>query len=55
MNEIKYINQNFHYSAFGNGKALVEFNIGIDDPNAINKFRSFFEYYWERGTPVPEE
>ncbi len=47
--------QNFHYSAFGNGVGLVEFNIGTDDPDAIAKFNSFFEYYWERGTPVPEE
>ena len=47
--------QNFHYSAFGNGVGLVEFNIGTDDPNAIEKFKSFYEYQWERGTPVPEE
>jgi len=47
--------QNFHYSAFGDGKGLVEFNIGTDDPNAIEKFKSFFEYHWEHGTPVPEE
>jgi cardiolipin synthase len=47
--------QNFHYSAFGDGKGLVEFNIGTDDPDAIANFKSFFEYHWERGTPVPEE
>jgi phosphatidylserine/phosphatidylglycerophosphate/cardiolipin synthase-like enzyme len=47
--------QNFHYSAFGDGKGLVEFNIGTDDPDAIADFKSFFEYHWERGTPVPEE
>ena len=47
--------QNFHYSAFGDGKGLVEFNIGTDDPDAIEKFKSFFEYHWEQGTPVPEE
>jgi len=47
--------QNFHYSAFGEGVGLVEFNIGTDDPDAIAKFKSFYEYYWERGTPVPEE
>jgi len=47
--------QNFHYSAFGNGVGLVEFNIGTDDPDAIADFKSFFEYHWERGTPVPEE
>ena len=47
--------QNFHYSAFGNSTGLVEFNIGTDDPDAIEKFKSFFEYHWERGTPVPEE
>jgi len=47
--------QNFHYSAFGDGKGLAEFNIGTDDPDAIKMFKSFFEYHWEHGTPVPEE
>jgi len=47
--------QNFHYSAFGKGIGLAEFNIGTDDPDAIEKFKSFFEYFWEHGTPVPEE
>jgi len=47
--------QNFHYSAFGDGKGLAEFNIGTDDPEAIEKFKSFFEYHWEHGTPIPEE
>ena len=47
--------QNFHYSAFGEGVGLVEFNIGTDDPDAITKFNSFFEYFWQHGTPVPEE
>ncbi len=47
--------QNFHYSAFGEGVGLVEFNIGTDDPDAIAKFNSFFEYFWKHGTPVPEE
>ena len=47
--------QNFHYSAFGEDTGLVEFNIGTDDPEAIEKFKSFFEYHWERGTPIPEE
>ena len=47
--------QNFHYSAFGDEKGLAEFNIGTDDPDAIEKFKSFFEYHWERGTPIPED
>jgi len=47
--------QNFHYSAFGNGVGLAEFNIGTDDPDAIEDFRKFFEYHWELGTLVPEE
>jgi phosphatidylserine/phosphatidylglycerophosphate/cardiolipin synthase-like enzyme len=46
--------QNFHYSAFGEN-ALTEFNIGTDDPDAIAAFKKFFEYHWERGTPIPEE
>jgi len=47
--------QNFHYSAFGNGRGLAEFNIGTDDPYAIEKFKSFYDYHWEHGTPIPEE
>ena len=47
--------QNFHYSAFGDGVGLAEFNIGTDAPDAIEKFENFFEYHWERGTPIPEE
>jgi len=47
--------QNFHYSAFGKGIGLTEFNIGTDDPQAIADFRRTFEYYWERGTPIPRE
>ena len=44
--------QNFHYSAFGDG-ALTEFNIGTDDPDAINDFKRFFDFHWERAEPVP--
>ena len=47
--------QNFHYSAWGDGIGLVEFNIGTDDPDAITAFKRFFDYQWERGIPVPEE
>jgi len=47
--------QNFHYSAFGKGIGLTEFNIGTDDPEAIADFRRTFDYYWERGTPIPRE
>ncbi|MFN2150680.1 MAG: phospholipase D-like domain-containing protein [Anaerolineales bacterium] len=47
--------QNFHYSAWGDGIGLVEFNIGTDDPDAVSAFKRFFDYQWERGIPVPEE
>jgi cardiolipin synthase len=47
--------QNFHYSAYGEGGGLTEFNIGTDDPQAIEAFQRFFNYQWERGTPIPEE
>jgi len=47
--------QNFHYSAFGKGIGLTEFNIGTDDPQAITDFRRTFEYFWERGTLIPIE
>jgi len=47
--------QNFHYSAFGKGTGLTEFNIGTDDPQAIADFKRAFDYFWERGTPIPGE
>ena len=47
--------QNFHYSAWGKGGGLTEFNIGTDDPKAIEEFQRFFDYHWENGTPVPEK
>jgi phosphatidylserine/phosphatidylglycerophosphate/cardiolipin synthase-like enzyme len=47
--------QNFHYSAWGQGVGLTEFNIGTDDPDAITAFKRFFDYHWDRGTPVPDE
>jgi len=47
--------QNFHYSAFGKGVGLTEFNIGTDDPQAIEDFKRTFDYYWEHGTPIPVE
>jgi len=47
--------QNFHYSAWGNGSGLTEFNIGTDDPNAIKEFQRFFNYHWVQGRSIPEE
>ncbi len=43
--------QNLHYSAFGEGGGLSEYNIGTSDPDAIEQFQKMFEYYWERGAP----
>jgi hypothetical protein len=41
-------NQNFHYSAWGGEGTLAEFNIGTGDPEAIEDFEHFFNYYWDR-------
>ncbi len=40
--------QNFHYSAFGKG-GLTEYNLGVDDPRAVEDFRRMFDYHWENG------
>ena len=42
--------QNFHYSAFGEGDGLTEYNLGISDPQAVADFKRLFEYEWERAT-----
>jgi len=41
--------QNFHYSAWGDGRGLVEYNIATDSDDAIDDFQRAFEYYWQRG------
>ncbi len=38
--------QNFHYSAWGDGRGLVEYNIATDAPDAVSDFRRAFDYYW---------
>jgi phosphatidylserine/phosphatidylglycerophosphate/cardiolipin synthase-like enzyme len=40
--------QNFHYSAFGEGVGLNEYNLGVSDPRAIEDFKRVYDYYWER-------
>lgn len=44
--------QNFHYSAFGTGLGLTEYNLGTNDPKAIQDFRRLFEYHWERAERI---
>ncbi len=44
--------QNFHYSAWGDGSGLVEYNLATDSPAAIADFRRAFDYYWKQGTPA---
>lgn len=46
--------QNFHYSAFGKGTGLTEYNLGTDDPQAIEDYKRLFEYHWKRAVPVSE-
>jgi cardiolipin synthase len=44
--------QNFHYSAFGQGTGLAEYNLGTDSPNAIDDFKRLFEYHWEKAALI---
>jgi cardiolipin synthase len=44
--------QNFHYSAFGDGAGLTEYSLGTDDPEAIQEFKRYFDYYWESAIPL---
>lgn len=46
--------QNFHYSAFGRNTGLAEYNLGTDDPQAIEDYKRLFEYHWDRAVPVSE-
>ncbi len=41
-------NQNFHYSAWGDDGSLAEFNVGLEEPHAIEAFQRYFDYYWGR-------
>jgi len=40
--------QNYHYSAFGEGSGLTEYNMGTDDPQAVADYKAAFEYEWQR-------
>ena len=40
-------NQNFHYSAWANF-SLTEYNLGIEDSQAVQDYQRYFDYYWER-------
>jgi hypothetical protein len=46
--------QNFHYSAWGDGKGLAEYNVVTDNPEAIVEFKNLFEYRWEQSVPVED-
>ncbi|NOX61359.1 MAG: hypothetical protein GXP42_05360 [Chloroflexi bacterium] len=46
--------QNFHYSAWGDGRGLVEYNLATNNQDAIAEFQRTFEYFWENGVPVEE-
>ena len=45
--------QNLHYSAFGTGGGLTEFNLAVEDPQAVADFQALFEHVW--GLSVPAE
>jgi phosphatidylserine/phosphatidylglycerophosphate/cardiolipin synthase-like enzyme len=45
--------QNFQYSAWGE-KALAEFSLGTDSPQAIEDFQTAFEARWADGIPAAE-
>ncbi len=44
--------QNFHYSAWGDGKGLVEYNLATNSDAAIAEFQDAFEFYWSQSKPV---
>lgn len=44
--------QNFHYSAWGDGRGLVEYNLATNSDEAITQFQQSFEYYWQHSKPV---
>jgi len=44
--------QNFHYSAWGDGKGLSEYNLVTDSDKAITEFKNLFEYRWEQSIPI---
>lgn len=39
---------NFHWSAFGTGGGLAEYSMGVTDPQAIEEYQRFVDYYWEK-------
>jgi phosphatidylserine/phosphatidylglycerophosphate/cardiolipin synthase-like enzyme len=45
--------QNFHWSAFGQGRGLAEYNLGVSDPEAIEDFKRRFQYYWDLASTGP--
>ena len=39
--------QNYHYTAYGEGGGLVEHNLGVFDPQAVEDYQRVFDYYWD--------
>ena len=39
--------QNFHYTAYGENTGLVEHNLGVIDPQAVEDWQRVFDYYWD--------
>ncbi len=46
--------QNFHYSAWGD-RGLAEYSVVSDDPQAVETFRSMYNYYWDMAIPFESE
>ena len=42
--------QNFHYSAMEPLSGLAEYNLGVLDEDAVQQYKSLFEYHWQRGS-----
>ena len=38
--------QNLHAGAFGDG-GLTEYSIAVDNPQAIEEYKAYFEHYWD--------
>ena len=45
--------QNYHWTSFGEGRGLAEYNLGISDPSAIEEFKQRFQYYWDLADTGP--
>jgi phosphatidylserine/phosphatidylglycerophosphate/cardiolipin synthase-like enzyme len=46
--------QNLHYSSWGDGAGLAEYNITNDDPQAVQEYKAMFETKWVEAIPFED-